>query len=131
MSHHQVHAVIDDRKMRQQSCERTPSRSRGALEIRVRQGKICEQDGGGKRNNSGVRRITNHHRHKKGLRDPHSVKGLNNFGFSILFHFQPQFLQKMSKAQSLGHSFSHSGFLSLCDEKMTNSAKFRSLLCHW
>ena len=60
----------------QQSCERNPSRSRGALEDRVRQGKICEQGGGGKRNNSSVRGITNHHRHKKGLRDPYSVRGL-------------------------------------------------------
>ena len=57
-------------KMSQQSSERNPSRSRGALEDRVRQGKICEQGGGGKRNNSGVGGITNHHRHNKGLRDP-------------------------------------------------------------
>ena len=65
-----------ERTISQQSCERNPSRSQGALEDRVRQGKICEQGGGGKRNNS-VRDgdITNHHRHKKGPRDPHSMRG--------------------------------------------------------
>ena len=64
--------------MRQQSCERNPSRSQGALEDRVRHGKICEQ-GGGKRNNSSVRGIANHHRHKKGLRNPYSVRVLKGF----------------------------------------------------
>ena len=44
----------------------------------MRQGKICEQGGGGKRNNSSVGGIANHHRHKKGLRDPHSVRGLKS-----------------------------------------------------
>ena len=59
-----------------QSYERNPSRSRGALEDRVKQGKICVQGGGGKRNNSSVRGIANHHCHKKGLRDPYFVRGL-------------------------------------------------------
>ena len=50
------------REISQENCERNPSLSRGALEDRVRQAKICEQ-GGGKRNNGSVRGITNHHRH--------------------------------------------------------------------
>ena len=64
------------KQISQESCERNPSRSPGALEDRVRHGKICEP-GGGKRNNNSVRGITNHHHHKKGLGDPYSVRGLN------------------------------------------------------
>ena len=45
----------------QQSCEKNPSCSRGALEDRVKQGKIC----GDERNNSSVGGIANHHHHNK------------------------------------------------------------------
>ena len=44
----------------------------------MKQGKICEQ-GVAERNNSSVRVITNHLRHKKDLRDPYSVRGLKGF----------------------------------------------------
>ena len=54
----------------------TPHTHKVQLEARVRHGKICEE-GKCEKNNSRVGGFTNHHCHKKGHRDPSSMRGLN------------------------------------------------------